>query len=520
MYGHVNRILANRRKNMSCNVRTNEVRLNRLQNNDQSQLILYLFQHLGDCFMEKTKQTKKISSSFIYFFGAFGGILFGYDIGVMTGALPFLQRDWHLTGDASIIGWITSSVMLGAIFGGALAGVLSDRLGRRKMILISALIFMIGSILSGLSPNNGQIYLIVVRTFLGLAVGAASALVPAYMSEMSPAHLRGRLSGINQVMIVSGMLLSYIMDYLLKGLPHMIAWRLMLALAAVPALILFIGVLALPESPRFLAKSNRLAEAKQVLSFIRKPKEVDGELEQILTTTKREEKALKTTSWSTLLDSRYRPLVIAGIGVAAFQQFQGANAIFYYIPLIVEKATGHAASEALMWPIIQGIILVIGALFFLVIADKFDRRTLLMLGGTMMGLSFILPTILNTFVKTHPMVIVVFLCVYVAFYSFTWAPLTWVLVGEIFPLAIRGRASGLASSFNWIGSFLVGLLFPIMTASMPQEMVFAIFGIICLLGVAFIRFCVPETRGRSLEEIEQEAAGKLKVSELDTDYDA
>lgn len=460
------------------------------------------------------KNEKKISASFIYFFGAFGGILFGYDIGVMTGALPFLQEDWNLTNHAGLIGWITSAVMLGAIFGGALAGILSDRLGRRKMILISAVVFVIGSILCGIAPHDGQYFLIGARVLLGLAVGAASALVPSYMSEMSPAKLRGRLSGINQVMIVSGMLLSYIVDFMLKGLPEEWAWRLMLGLAAVPAVVLFFGVLALPESPRFLVKSQKLDEARRVLSFIRKPTEVDQELDQIIKTAEQEEQIAHTTTWGTLLTSRYRMLVIAGIGVAAFQQFQGANAIFYYIPLIVEKATGHAASEALMWPIIQGVILVIGALFFLVIADKFNRRTLLTVGGAVMGLSFILPAILNTFVKSDasPMIMLVFLSIYVAFYSCTWAPLTWVIVGEIFPLAIRGRASGLASSFNWIGSFLVGLLFPIMTAYMPQELVFAIFGIICFLGVLFVRFFVPETRGRTLEEIEQDA--KLVTEEV------
>jgi MFS family permease len=172
----------------------------------------------------------------------------------------------------------------------------------------------------------------------------------------------------------------------------------------------------------------------------------------------------------------------------------------------VEQATGQAASSQLMWPIIQGILLVLGSLVFLAIADRFKRRTLLTLGGTVMGLSFILPAVINSIVPdTDPMMIDGFLCVYVAFYSFTWAPLTWVIVGEIFPLAIRGRASGMASSFNWIGSFLVGLLFPIMTASISQAAVFAIFGCICLLGVAFIRTCVPETRGATLEEIE--AAG-------------
>ncbi|HIV74970.1 MAG TPA: sugar porter family MFS transporter [Candidatus Pseudogracilibacillus intestinigallinarum] len=446
---------------------------------------------------------KKVSSRFIYFFGAFGGILFGYDIGVMTGALPFLQQDWNLE-NAAIIGWVTSSIMLGAIFGGALSGQLSDRLGRRKMILISAIIFVVGSVLSGIAPPNGHIFLIVVRIFLGMAVGAASALVPAYMSEMAPAHLRGRLSGINQTMIVSGMLLSYIVDYLLSGLSTTMAWRSMLTMAAVPAVILFIGVLKLPESPRFLIKNNKLEEARKVLSYIRPVDKIDSEIKQIQEMAKREKLANQQTSWVSLFTGKYRYLVIAGVGVAAFQQFQGANAIFYYIPLIVEKATGNAASSALLWPIIQGVILVLGSLLFILIADKFKRRTLLTLGGTVMGLSFILPAILNILIPdANPMMIVVFLSIYVAFYSFTWAPLTWVIVGEIFPLMIRGRASGLASSFNWLGSFLVGLLFPIMTASMSQEAVFAIFGIICLLGVLFIRVRVPETRGYTLEEIER-----------------
>jgi len=446
---------------------------------------------------------KKVSSKFIYFFGAFGGILFGYDIGVMTGALPFLQQDWGLE-NAAVIGWITSSIMLGAIFGGAMAGQLSDRLGRRKMILISAVIFVVGSVLSGIVPPNGHYYLIAVRVFLGMAVGAASALVPAYMSEMAPAHLRGRLSGINQTMIVSGMLLSYIVDYLLSDLSTTIAWRSMLTMAAVPAIILFIGVLKLPESPRFLIKNNKFDEARRVLSYIRPKDKINSEIKQIQDMAEREKKASEQTSWGSLFTGKYRYLVIAGVGVAAFQQFQGANAIFYYIPLIVEEATGNAASSALMWPIIQGIILVLGSLLFIVIADKFKRRTLLTLGGTVMGLSFILPAILNLIIpNANPMMIVVFLSIYVAFYSFTWAPLTWVIVGEMFPLMIRGRASGLASSFNWLGSFLVGLMFPIMTASMAQEAVFAIFGVICLLGVLFIQIRVPETGGYTLEEIEK-----------------
>ncbi|WP_323705507.1 sugar porter family MFS transporter [Mammaliicoccus sciuri] len=457
------------------------------------------------------KTKSKVSNSFIYFFGAFGGILFGYDIGVMTGALPFLREDWGINS-GFIIGLITSSVMLGAIFGGILAGRLSDKLGRRKMILISALIFVVGSILSGIAPHNGNYFLIISRVILGLAVGAASALVPAYMSEMAPAKLRGQLSGLNQTMIVSGMLLSYIVDFLLRDLPIELGWRLMLSIAAVPAVILFLGVLRLPESPRFLIKNGKFEEAKNVLMNLRKRKQIDVELEEIRSTIITESKVTTNNTLSTLFNSKYKYLVVAGLGVAAFQQFQGANAIFYYIPLIVEQATGNSASSALLWPIIQGVILVLGSLLFIWIADKFNRRTLLMLGGTVMGLSFILPTIINVIMpNANPIIIVIFLSIYVAFYSFTWAPLTWVIVGEIFLLSIRGLASGAASSLNWLGSFLVGLLFPIMTAFFPQEIVFAIFGIICILGVVFVKKCVPESRGKTLEEIEKFSGPESKV---------
>lgn len=449
---------------------------------------------------------KKVAPSFVYFFGAFGGILFGYDIGVMTGALPFILLDWNLGDDAAAIGWITSSLMLGAVFGGALSGQLSDRIGRRKTILVSAVVFVLGSIALGFTPHGSITYMAVMRIFLGLAVGAASALVPAYIAEMAPARLRGRLSGLNQTMIVSGMLLSYIVAFLLQNLPTTWAWRTMLAMAAVPAVILFLGVLRLPESPRFLVRTGHPQEAREVFRMLRPGENPEAEVTQIQQTIAAEEEAAARTSWATLFDSKWRYLVVAGVGVAAFQQFQGANAIFYYIPLIVEEASGTAAESALLWPIIQGVILVLGSLLFLVIADRFDRRLLLTVGGSVMGISFILPAVINAIAPdTNPMLIVVFLSIYVAFYSFTWAPLTWVIVGEMFPLMIRGRAAGLASSFNWIGSFSVGLLFPIMTANMPQPAVFAIFGVICLLGVLFVRTRVPETRGRTLEEIE--AAG-------------
>jgi sugar porter (SP) family MFS transporter len=303
------------------------------------------------------------------------------------------------------------------------------------------------------------------------------------------------------------MLISYIMDYVFKGLPTAWGWRIMLAFAAVPAIILFFGVLKLPESPRYLVNHGLNDDARRVLSYVRdNDDEIDSELNDIKKTAAAENNAAeaqKSVSYASLFTGKYRYLVIAGVGVAAFQQFQGANAIFYYIPLIVESALKINASDALIWSVLQGVILVVGALLYMIIAEKFKRRSLIMTGGSIMAISFLIPAIVNKVTGTeHPMLLLVFLCIYVFFYAFTWAPLTWVIVGEIFPLAVRGKAAGLASSFNWIGSFVVGLLFPIMTAALPQEAVFAIFGIICIFGVLFVKTRVPETKGISLEEIE------------------
>ena len=449
------------------------------------------------------EKRRRRSLKFVYFFGAFGGILFGYDIGVMTGALPILQDQWNLQHRPLDLGLITSAVMLGAILGGATAGRLADRYGRRRLILIASLVFVAGAALSAIAPDKGVAFLVAARIVLGWAVGAASALVPAYLSEMAPAEVRGRLSGLNQVMIVSGMLLSYVADFLLLGFPGTWSWRLMLGAAIIPAIILFLGTLGLPESPRFLVSHGLVDMARQVLTTVRPERSrIEEELQEIQRTVQAEQN-LTRGHYKAFFQKHYRPLVIAGLGVAALQQFQGANAIFYYLPLIVQQLSGASMHSALMWPMVEGAILVLGSLFFLLLADRINRRTLLTVGGIIMAISFIAPAILH---MLNPSLsgntVVVFLSIYVALYSFTWAPLTWVIVGEIFPLAIRGSGTGLASSFNWIGSFLVGLLFPIMASAMSEYAVFAIFGAVCVFGVIFIRLWVPETRGRTLEEIE------------------
>lgn len=448
-------------------------------------------------------QKGRLSRPYVYFFGSFGGILFGYDIGVMTGALPFLQLDWHMH-NALIIGMITSSLMFGAIFGGLLAGRWADRYGRKTMITVAATVFACGSLVSAVVPNDGGWLLIAVRIILGLSVGALSAIVPAYMAEMAPARLRGRMTGINFTMIAAGTLLSYVVDYCLKDLPASLAWRAMLGMAAVPALILLVGSLRLPATPRFLMVQGNRAAAAQVLRVMQPDADIDAEIATIQQVSA-QDAAERALPYGQMLTGKYRALVIAGVGVAGLQQFIGVNAIFYYIPLIVAQATGHAAASNLMWPVIEGLILLGASFVFLAIASHFNRRTLLIFGGTGMGLAFVLPVIINwLWPHANPFITLVLLCIYVAFYGFTWAPLTWVLVGEIFPLAVRGKASGLASALNWVGAFVVGLIFPVMTAMMRQATVFGIFGLVCFAAVLFVWLAVPETKGHTLEEIEQQ----------------
>ena len=277
----------------------------------------------------------------------------------------------------------------------------------------------------------------------------------------------------------------------------------MLGAAIIPAIILFIGTIRLPESPRFLVSHGLIDTARQVLTTVR-PEQwgIEEELHEIEQTV-HDEEVLTKGHYQAFFQKHYRPLVVAGLGVAALQQFQGANAIFYYLPLIVQQLSGASVHSALMWPMVEGAILVLGSLIFLLLADRINRRALLTVGGIIMALSFFAPALLHMLKPSlSGNTVVAFLSIYVALYSFTWAPLTWVIVGEIFPLAIRGSGTGMASSFNWIGSFLVGLLFPVMAAAMSEYAVFAIFGVICVFGVIFIRLWVPETRGRTLEEIE------------------
>lgn len=435
----------------------------------------------------------KVSRGFIYFFGALGGILFGYDTGVISGAILFIQKQLHL--DTWQQGWIVSGVLLGALVGAIIIGPMSDRLGRRKMVLSVAVIFFIGAIGCGLSPEFWS--LVSFRFVLGIAVGGASTLVPMYLSEVAPAEMRGTLSSLNQLMIMSGIFLAYVTNYAWSGMYH--GWRIMLAAAAVPAAILFIGGLFLPESPRFLVRVGKVDQARDVLGQLRSADEVEAELTDI------EDKAkIKMGGWKELFSQVARPALVIGVGLAIFQQVMGCNTVLYYAPTIFTDI-GFGVSAALLAHIGIGIFNVIVTAIAVVIMDKVNRKTMLIVGA--IGMAASLFTLGIAMHYSHgsmsaAYIAAVALTIYIAFFSATWGPVMWVMIGEVFPLNIRGLGVGLSGTVNWTANMVVSLTFPTLLAALGTETLFIGYGVLCVLSIWFVHSGVFETRGKSLEQIE------------------
>lgn len=444
---------------------------------------------------------KKVSSKFIFFFGSFAGILFGYDIGIIAGAEGHIQEEFQLS--PLWLGIVVSSLMGGAIIGSILSGLMGDKFGRRKLILVSSIIFFVGALGSAIAPE--EISLTIARIFLGTAVGTASSLVPAYMSEIAPANIRGKLSGLNQLMIVSGLLLSYIVAFVFEPIPD--SWRWMLGSAALFAIVLYIGMLKLPESPRYLIKHGMAHKAREVLGSLRSSREeIEAEMQEILEVAKEERSGIRE-----LFQKKFRMALFIGVGMATLQQIQGANSIVYYATSIARNV-GLAPQVAAGFTVIVGVIFVVTTVIFLQFVDRFDRRTILTVGGTGMALSFFAPAALGALGVSEGIlnwVTLISLCCFILCYAFSWAPITWIIIGEIFPLSVRGIGAGISSAFNWTGSLAVGLVFPILADQFSFGVIFSSFGVICLIGLLFTRFVLVETKGRSLEQIETDMAARV-----------
>jgi sugar porter (SP) family MFS transporter len=466
----------------------------------------------------------KLSSKFIYFFGALGGLLFGYDTGIISGALHFLSTDLNVVENSLEEGFITASVLVGAVIGAVTAGKIADILGRKKSLLITSIIFCIGALLSSAAFSPEVI--IMARIILGLAVGSASALVPMYLSELAPAEKRGSLAYLNQLMIIVGIFLSYIVNFLFIQFGTnewniIWGWRIALGLAAIPAFLMFCGVIFLPESPRFLMRSGKPDLAREVLMRIRGNVEVvNAEFAEINQTIH-----VKLGGIKDVFSKFVRPALIMGAGLAFLQQFTGCNTVLYYAPKILETAGLGDYGQRLVTVGI-GAFNVLATLTAIAVVDRINRRTLFAWGAVVMGVACLvlayvdISNIVARSPFTAQVIASLILMLYIIAFGITWGGTTWVVIGEIFPLYCRGAAVGIASMVNWISNFLVSLLFPAilghpadpaagLSASGLSGHPFWIFiglAVFCVIAIIFSRTVLIETRGRSLEAIEKQFA--------------
>ncbi|WP_050183480.1 sugar porter family MFS transporter [Domibacillus robiginosus] len=434
----------------------------------------------------------------------FGGLLFGYDTGVINGALPFMERPDQLHLTPVTEGLVTSSLLLGAAFGALICGKLADRYGRRKMILNLSFLFLLASLGTAFAPNVP--IMVVFRFLLGLAVGGASSMVPAFLAEMAPHEKRGRMVTMNEFMIVGGQLLAYVFNAILgvtmADTGHV--WRYMLALCAVPAVILFVSMLAVPESPRWLASKGKNTEALRVLKQIRNDERAKAEFYEIETAVKKDSE-LEKASLKDFSAPWLRRILLIGIGIAMVNQITGVNSIMYYGTQILEES-GFGTKAALIANIANGLISVIAVVVGIWLVGKVNRRPLLIIGLSGTTTALFLIAIFSMVLEGSaalPYVVLSLTVLFLAFMQGCVGPVTWLVIAEIFPQRLRGLGSGISVFFLWIVNFIIGFAFPILLSTVGLSATFFVFVALGLLGIGFVYKFMPETNGRTLEELEE-----------------
>ncbi|WP_010531702.1 sugar porter family MFS transporter [Lentibacillus jeotgali] len=448
---------------------------------------------------------KKIGKKVIFFLGALGGLLYGYDMGVISGALLYIKNDIPLTSFTE--GLVVSSMLVGAIFGSGSSGPLSDKFGRRRLVFMISILYIVGALTLAFAPN--MVTLVVGRLIIGVAVGGSTAIVPVYLSEMAPTESRGSLSSLNQLMITIGILSSYLVNYAFAPIE---GWRWMLGLAVVPSLILMVGVLFMPESPRWLLEHRGKEAARRVMKLTRKENEIDQEINEMI-----EINRVSDSTWNVLKSAWLRPTLVIGCTFALLQQIIGINAIIYYAPTIFNEA-GLGDVTSILGTVGIGTVNVLFTIVAIMIIDKIDRKKLLITGNIgMVGSLVIMAGLIWTIglgSTVGAWIIVACLTLFIIFFAFTWGPVLWVMLPELFPMRARGAATGIAALALSIGSLLVAQFFPMLTEVMSIEQVFLIFAVIGIGAMIFVVKYLPETRARSLEEIEADL--RKRTSAVDT----
>lgn len=442
---------------------------------------------------------------------AMGGLLFGYDWVVIGGAKPFYERFFEITSAANLQAWAMSCALVGCIVGAVLSGVISDAFGRKRPLLVSALLFLIASVGTGFAMSYSTF--VIFRVIGGIGIGLASALSPMYIAEVAPSHWRGRLVSLNQMNIVIGILAAQLINLLIADkVPDgasdafiqsswngQVGWRWMFFACGVPAIAFFVLTFLVPESPRWLMKAGKSEKAFPTLKRIGGEEYAREEMTNIQATLNN---VSEKVDFKTLFKPAYSVILLLGVFLAVFQQWCGINTVFNYAEEIF-TAAGYGVSDTLFNIVITGSVNLIFTLVAIFTVDKWGRKKLMVFGS--IGLSIVYIVLGSAFyfgLKGIPVLVLVVTAI--AIYAMSLAPIVWVILSEIFPNRVRGAAMALATFALWVACFILTYTFPLLNKSLGAAGTFWLYAAICLGGFIFILLKLPETKGKSLEEIEKQ----------------
>jgi sugar porter (SP) family MFS transporter len=431
---------------------------------------------------------------------ALGGFLFGFDTGIISGALLFIKQEFGLS--AGLQQLVVGSLLLAAVVGALLGGPISDVWGRKRTLILAALIFGVGALVASFSPNLAV--LVVARVLLGLAIGIASMIVPVYIAEIAPPRVRGALVSLQQFMITVGIMVSYLVSYAFSGSG---AWRWMLGVGMIPAAILFVGMLPLPESPRWLLAKDRRQDALGVLRRIRHEEHnPEAELAEIEAVHKMQ----AGVSYQDLFRPSVRPALVVGVGIAFINQMVGVNAVIYYAPTILKDA-GFSSSAAILATTGVGILNMLVTLCALLLIDRVGRRPLLLVGISgvllaliVLGAAYLLPG----GPSGAGFLLVAGLLVYIASFAASLGIAIWLLNSEVYPLEVRGKGAAAGAFTHWVLDFVIASTVLTLIATITPTGMFWFYGLFAILGIVFVLRRVPETKGKTLEEVSEELASR------------